>query len=116
VTYLDIIEQCMEFRSLIKAQQKNLLKRVVHPLNSSIEQKFKDAETRFRAHRKTVEREAELCHMIEAAESRALVLRDKQLQELNNKGKLFTSWFMWERRLIVCSPSQEETPWASIRN
>jgi hypothetical protein len=72
---------------MIQAQQKNPLKRVVH--SSSMEQKFKDAEARFRAHRKTVEKEAETSHMIEAAEARAIVLRDRKLQEMNNKGK---SW------------------------
>jgi gentisate 1,2-dioxygenase len=86
-TYLDIIEVCIDFREMIKAQQKNPLKRVVH--SSSMEQKFKDAEARFRAHRKTVEKEAETSHMIEAAEARAIVLRDRKLQEMNNKGK---SW------------------------
>jgi gentisate 1,2-dioxygenase len=83
-TYLDIIEVCIDFREMIKAQQKNPLKRVVH--SSSMEQKFKDAEARFRAHRKTVEKEAETSHMIEAAEARAIVLRDRKLQEMNNKG------------------------------
>lgn len=55
-----------------------------------MEQKFKDAEARFRAHRKTVEKEAETCHMIEAAEARAIVLRDRKLQEMSNKGTKFT--------------------------
>lgn len=71
---------------MIKAQQKSLIKRAVQTLGSSVEQKFKDAERRFRFHRKNVEKEAELCNMIEAAESRALVLRDRQLQEMNDKG------------------------------
>jgi len=72
---------------MIKAQQKNVLKRVMQPLSSSVEQKFKDAEARFRAHRKTVEKEAETSHMIEAAEARAIALRDSQLQELKDKGR-----------------------------
>ncbi|KUJ17727.1 uncharacterized protein LY89DRAFT_60414 [Mollisia scopiformis] len=84
-TYLDIIELCMDFKSMIKGQQRNPLKRVVH--SPSMEHKFKDAEARFRAHRKAVEKEAETCHMIEAAEARALVLRDRQLQEMNNKAQ-----------------------------
>lgn len=76
----------MEFRGMIKAQQKNVLKRVMQPLSSSVEQKFKDAEARFRAHKKTVEKEVETCHMIEAAEERAIALRERQLQEMSNKG------------------------------
>jgi hypothetical protein len=65
---LDIIEICIEFRNLIKAQQKNPLKRVMPSL--SMEQKLKDAESRFRAHKKAVEKEAETSHMIEAADER----------------------------------------------
>jgi hypothetical protein len=79
----------MEFRSMIKAQQKNFLKRTMQPLSSSVEKKFKDAEARFRAHKKTVGKEAETCHMIEAAEERAIALRNRQLQEMNNKSIVF---------------------------
>lgn len=71
---------------MIKAQQKNPLKRIVH--SSTMEQKLKDSEARFRAHKKAVEKEAETSHMIEAAEARAVVLRDRQLQEMNNRGIL----------------------------
>jgi hypothetical protein len=74
----------MDFKTMIKAQQKNPLKRIVH--SSTMEQKLKDSEARFRAHKKAVEREAETCHMIEAAEAREVVLRDRQLQEMNNRG------------------------------
>ena len=86
MAYLDIIELCMEFRSIIKEQQKHPLKRVLQPLSSGVDQKLKDAETRFRAHRKTVEKEAEVCNMIEAAEVRAVVLRDKKLRQLQDQG------------------------------
>ncbi|KAL3425249.1 hypothetical protein PVAG01_02040, partial [Phlyctema vagabunda] len=84
-TYLDIIELCIQFRTLIKAQEKSTLRRVIQPLSSDVEKQSKDAEAKFRAHRKTVEREAETCHMIEAAEVRAIVLRDRQLQEMNDR-------------------------------
>jgi hypothetical protein len=76
----------MEFRSMIKEQQKNPLKRIIQPLSASVDQKLKDAEKRFRAHRKTVEKEAEVCNMIEAAELRAVVLRDKKLRQLQEQG------------------------------
>ncbi|KAK0100799.1 hypothetical protein ONS95_007247 [Cadophora gregata] len=76
--YLDIIEVCMDFKMMIKNQQQNILKRLMP--SSSIEQRFKEAEKRFRAHRKIVEKEAETCHMIEEGEARDLVLRDRQLQ------------------------------------
>jgi hypothetical protein len=83
---LDIIELCMEFKSMIKEQQKHPLKRVVQGLSSGVDQKLKDAETRFRAHRKTVEKEAEVCNMIEAAEVRAVVLRNNKLRQLQDQG------------------------------
>ena len=88
MAYLDIIGLCMEFRSMIKEQQNHRLKRVLQPLSPGVDQKLKDAETRFRAHRKTVEKEAEVCNMIEAAEVRAVVLRDKKLRQLQDKGRL----------------------------
>jgi hypothetical protein len=102
MTYRDIIELCMEFRTMIRAQQKNVMKRVVHALSSSYDQKLKDAESKFRTHRKNVDKEAEVCHMIEAAEARAVMIRDKHLQQLSNKG----SWRLISPRskvLIVCS-------------
>ena len=70
---------------MIKAQQRNSLKRMVQSTGSDLDRKFKDVEARFRLHRKTVDREAEVCHMIEAAESRAIFMRDRHLQELNDK-------------------------------
>jgi hypothetical protein len=83
----------MEFRSMIKEQQKNPLKRIIQPLSFSVDQKMKDAEARFRAHEKSVEKEAEVCNMIEAAEARAVVLRDKKLRQLQDQG--LSQLFVW---------------------
>ena len=49
-------------------------------------------EARFRAYKKTVEREAETSHMIEAAEARAIALRDGQLQEISNKALFYPQY------------------------
>jgi hypothetical protein len=61
------------------------MKRVFKPL--SLDKPFDEAITRFRNHKKTVEKEAETSHMIEEAEERALVLRNRQLQEIERKSK-----------------------------
>lgn len=53
----------------------------------SLDGEFDGAVKRFREHRKTVEREAETCHMIEAAEARALVEANRKLDEIERKGK-----------------------------
>lgn len=73
--YLDVIEVCMEFKTMIKEQRNNPLKHLIP--SSSIEQRLKEAEAKFRIHRKTVEKEVETCHMLEAGEPRALVVRDR---------------------------------------
>jgi len=86
-TYLDIIELCAEIKVMIKTQQKSLIKRTVQPLCGKIENKLKDAEARFRTHTKNVEKEAELCHMLEASESRELILRNKLQEEKKNKAE-----------------------------
>jgi hypothetical protein len=84
--YLDIIELCMEFKKSIKAQRKNGFLRLIQPLNANLERQLEEAVTRFRLHRKKVDREAETCHMIEAAEEKAIVLRERALEKANNHG------------------------------
>jgi hypothetical protein len=83
-TYFDIITLCMKFREILQSQTRVSLKRFSRPLLLDIQ--YEDALEQFRTHKKTVEKEAEACHMIEEAESRALVLRNKELQELKEKG------------------------------
>jgi len=82
----DTTELCMDFRRILKAQQKHSLKRLLQPLSSNLNQKFKNTKERFRNNKKTVEKEAEICHVIEAKEERELMLRDRQVQEFNSKG------------------------------
>lgn len=83
-TYFDVIKLCMKFREILLSQTRVSLKRFSRPLLLDVQ--YEDALEQFRNHKKTVEKEAEACHMIEAAESRALILRHQELQELKEKG------------------------------
>ncbi|KAG4436826.1 hypothetical protein IFR05_007675 [Cadophora sp. M221] len=66
--YLDIIVLCAQFRKTIHEQKSSTLRRLYKPL--SLNRQLDEAVERFREHRKNVEKEAQLCHMIEAAEKR----------------------------------------------
>lgn len=83
-TYFDIITLCIKFREILQSQTRSSLKRFSRPLLLDVQ--YEDALERFRNHKKMVEKEAETCHMIDAAESRALALRNQELQELREKG------------------------------
>ena len=61
------------------------MKRILKPLE--LENELEEAIQTFRDHKETVEKEAELCHMIEAKEARAIILANKELQEIEQKGK-----------------------------
>jgi hypothetical protein len=69
----------------LQGQKASSLRRIWKPL--SLDAEFDEAIQRFRTHRKTVEKEAETCHMIEAAEARALVEANRKLDEIDRKGK-----------------------------
>ena len=62
-----------------------------------------------------MEKEAEICHMIEAAEAGAIILRDRQLREMSNKGG---SHFLLLRatQLTIGSRDEEEITSFIIRN
>jgi hypothetical protein len=68
----------------LQGQKASSLKRIWKPL--SLDGEFDEAIRRFREHGKTVEKEAETCHMIEAAEARALVEANRKLEEIERKG------------------------------
>jgi hypothetical protein len=68
--YLDIIRLCFDFKELFREHRSSSLTRIWRPF--ALNTHFEDAIQRFREHRKSVEKEAETCHMIEAAEARAL--------------------------------------------
>ncbi|RDW62396.1 hypothetical protein BP6252_11829 [Coleophoma cylindrospora] len=76
--YLDIIVLCTEFRTLLQDQKKSTVKRLFQPVSPALNSHLQEAIVRFRNHRKKVEKEAELCHMIEEKEARDLVLRNTE--------------------------------------
>ncbi|PMD18939.1 hypothetical protein NA56DRAFT_576182, partial [Hyaloscypha hepaticicola] len=84
-TYLDIIIICTEFRGFLRAQRKSVVKRVLQPQTPAINAHIENVLDRFRKHRKSVEKEAEVCHMIEEKESRDLVLRNNALAEAKER-------------------------------
>ncbi len=90
--YLDIINICTEFQELLRVQRKSVFKRVLQPQTPTVNAHLEDVLDRFRKHRKSVEKEAEVCHMIEEKESRDLVLRNNALAEAKERGDLPTSF------------------------
>ncbi|KAH8769344.1 hypothetical protein F5882DRAFT_362504, partial [Hyaloscypha sp. PMI_1271] len=81
--YLDIIGLCTRFRITLKEQKVSALKQMLKPLELDTE--LEEAIQKFRDHKETVEKEAEICHMIEAKEARAIILANKELQEREQK-------------------------------
>jgi hypothetical protein len=86
--YLDIITLCTEFTALLRNQKKSSMKRIFQPLSPALNYQFEDAVKRFRQHRKEVDKEAEVCHMIEEKEARDLVMRNKEAAEARERGML----------------------------
>jgi hypothetical protein len=75
-------------QGLLRAQRKSVVKRVLQPQTPAINAHIEDALDRFRRHRKSVEKEAQVCHMIEEKESRDMVLRNNALAEAKERGEL----------------------------
>lgn len=74
----------MELRNLVRDQKKSVLNRIVKPL--SLDRQFNDTIQRFRDHKTKVEDEVRACHIIEAAEYRELERRNRELQEITQRG------------------------------
>ncbi|KAL2064621.1 hypothetical protein VTL71DRAFT_3758 [Oculimacula yallundae] len=70
--YLDIIVLCTQFRKTLREQKASSFRRLLKPM--SLDRQFDEAVERFRQHKKAIDEEARICHMIEAAEK-----RDKEL-------------------------------------
>ncbi|PVH79019.1 hypothetical protein DL98DRAFT_421132 [Cadophora sp. DSE1049] len=66
--YLDIIVLCTQFRKTILEQKSSSLRRLFKPV--ALDRQFDEAVECFRQHKKNVDEEARVCHMIEAAEKR----------------------------------------------
>lgn len=87
--YLDIITLCTEFSTLLQGQNKSFLKRIYKPLSSALNSRLEEAVVdKFRKHKKEVDKEAEVCHMIEEKEARDLVLRISAAAEARERGRL----------------------------
>jgi hypothetical protein len=56
------------------------------PLSPALNAHLEEAVERFRQHRKEVDKEAEVCHMIEEKEARDLVLRNNAAAEARERG------------------------------
>ncbi|TVY59373.1 hypothetical protein LCER1_G001100 [Lachnellula cervina] len=87
--YLDIITLCTEFSTLLQGQNKSFLKRIYKPLSPALNSRLEKAVVdKFRKHKKEVDKEAEVCHMIEEKEARDLVLRISAAAEARERGRL----------------------------
>ncbi|TGO88249.1 hypothetical protein BPOR_0174g00020 [Botrytis porri] len=75
--YLDIIVLCSKFKSILNGQNSSFVKRLTSPLSTSHGAQLDNAVQTFREHREAVEIEAQMCHYIEAKESRELELRER---------------------------------------
>jgi hypothetical protein len=84
--YLEIIEQCMKFRKVLLGQKISLFRRLTQPLSSSLRSDLDQAVDNVRERRKAVEKEAHICHMIEAKQTQELVVRNDLLRRAKEKG------------------------------
>ena len=73
------------------------MRRIFQPLSPALNVHFEDAVLRFRQHRKIVDKEAEVCHMIEEKDARDLVVRNHAAAEARERRKhdLHDSTFLW---------------------
>ncbi|KAM3073582.1 hypothetical protein ACMFMG_004530 [Clarireedia jacksonii] len=92
--YLEVIEQCMKFRKLLLGQKASLFRRVMQPLSSSVRSDLDQAVDNVRERRKAVEKEAHICHMIEAKQTQELVLSNDLLRRAKEKGSPGCSSFV----------------------
>lgn len=90
--YVDIIVFCSDAKAVFRRGQRSSLtslkvgfKLIWKPFDSQFGQQLDN----FRNHRKNVEKEAGLSHMVEAADARALALADHlQLEKTKKGGRL----------------------------
>ena len=95
LAYVDIIEFCSDAKAVFRRGQRASLaslkfgfKLTWKPFESQFGQKLDN----FRNHRKNVEKEAGLSHMVEAADARALALVNHlQLEKMKKGGHLVTA-------------------------
>jgi hypothetical protein len=84
-----IIEICTDFKNTLQEQKISSLKRIFKPLSTSESARFDGAIVAFQNHRKLVETEAHLSHMVEESKARGMALHDKEEAEKRARGRLF---------------------------
>jgi len=84
--YLDIIVLCTEFRRLLQCSKKSSLRRVFQLISPALNNRLEEAIKTFRRHRKEVDKQAEVCHMIEEKEARELVIRNNEAAAARERG------------------------------
>ena len=85
--YLDILVLCAEFKILLLKQKASTARRFLLPQSPTLNAKLDSWIEKFRKHRKAVEKEAEICHMIEEKEVKDLVLRNNAAAEARERGR-----------------------------
>lgn len=89
VTYVDILGFCVDAKAVFRRGQRassTSLRIGSKLLWKPFETQFGQHLTAFRIHLNNVEKEAELSHMVEAADARALALANRLQIERNKKG------------------------------
>ena len=79
---------------MLLGQNKSSMKRIFKPLSPALNAHLEEAVQRFREHKKKVDKEAEVCHMIEEKEARDLVLRNTAAAEARERG-IFKACLDW---------------------
>ena len=101
VAYLDILAFCTKAKGVFRHGRRSSLTNLSIAFKLSwkpFERQFGEQIDGFRTHVKNVEKEASLSHMVEAAESRSVVLANKQQLEKMKKESQ-------HRRMIAAIPS-----------
>ena len=93
VAYVDVIVFCSDAKAVFRRGQRaslTSLKVGFKLMWKPFERQFGQQLDNFRDHRKNVEKEAGLSHMVEAADARALVLANHLQLEKSRKGEPLT--------------------------
>ncbi|KAI4105620.1 MAG: hypothetical protein LQ345_007220, partial [Seirophora villosa] len=98
ITYVDILAFCTEAKAVFRRERRTSLTILFKSTWKPFEQQFGQRIDDFRAHVMNVEKEAGLSHMIEASDSRAVVLANQRQLEKAKKEEA-------HRRIIAAIPS-----------
>ncbi|KAL9050613.1 MAG: hypothetical protein Q9206_005021 [Seirophora lacunosa] len=98
ITYVDILAFCTEAKAVFRRERRTSLTILFKSTWKPFDQQFGQRIDDFRAHVMNVEKEAGLSHMIEASDSRAVVLANQRQLEKAKKEDA-------HRRIIAAIPS-----------